>query len=257
MPGYRLLLAYDGTGFHGYARQPEIRTVQGVLEDALTGIVGPTETFVAGRTDKGVHATGQTVSFTTESSVDPARIMRSINRRIGPEISILAVVEVADTFHARFSATGRAYRYQVLNRESPDPFRSAVSWHLPHSLDIDAMNEASVAFVGEHDFASLCRKAGDRSTVRQVLWAYWRRVDDLVEFSVAATAFCHQMVRSMVAIAVDIGRERVEAGSVPAILAAHDRRAGRGAAPARGLTLVAVSYPGESLPRPEWVPEIA
>lgn len=257
MPGYRLLLAYDGTGFHGYARQPEVRTVQGVLEEALTGVVGPTETFVAGRTDKGVHATGQIVSFTTETLVDPARIMRSVNRRIGPEVSILDVAEVAETFHARFSATGRAYRYQILNRESPDPFRSAVTWHLPHSIDIDALNEASVGFVGEQDFASLCRKSGDRSTVRKVLWAFWRRNDELVEFSVAATAFCHQMVRSMVAIAVDVGRERVKAGSVPAMLVARDRRAGRGAAPAQGLTLVAVSYPGESLPRPEWVPEIA
>ena len=257
MPDYRLLLAYDGTGFHGYARQPEVRTVQGVLEEALTGVVGPTETFVAGRTDKGVHATGQIVSFTTESSVDPTQIMHSVNRRIGPEISILDVAEVAEAFHARFSATGRAYRYQILNRESPDPFRSAVTWHLRHSIDVDAMNEASAAFLGEQDFASLCRKAGDRSTVRRVLWAFWRRNDDLVEFSVAATAFCHQMVRSMVAIAVDVGRERVKAGSIPAMLAERDRRAGRGAAPAHGLTLVAVSYPGESLPRPEWVLEIS
>ena len=254
MPGYRLLLAYDGTGFHGYARQPGVRTVQGVLEEALTPIAGSQETFVAGRTDKGVHAAGQVVSFTTGEPVDPARIRRSINRRLGPEVSVLGVTEVADTFHARFSATGRAYRYLILNREPPDPFRTTATWHFPHPLDVAAMNEASSAFVGEQDFASLCRKAGDRSTVRDVFWAWWRRDDDLVEFSVAASAFCHQMVRSMVAIAVDVGRGRVDAASIPTILAARDRDRGRGAAPAQGLTLVAVSYPGEPLPRPPWVP---
>ena len=255
MPGYRLLLAYDGAGFHGYARQPDVRTVQGVLEEALAAVVCPSETFVAGRTDKGVHATGQVVSFSTENPVDPQRIMRNVNRRLGPEISVLRIAEVAATFHARFSATGRQYRYSILNREPPDPFRSRVTWHLPHAVDVAAMNRASAAFVGEQDFASLCRKTGDRTTVRRVLWAGWRRDEDLVEFSVAATAFCHQMVRSMVAIAVDVGRGRVEAGSIPALLAARDRSHGRGVAPAHGLTLVAVSYPGESLPRPAWVPE--
>lgn len=252
MAGYRLLVAYRGDGFHGYARQPEVRTVQGVLEDALTRLAGPVETFVAGRTDKGVHATGQVVSFVTDTDLDPERLRRSVNRQVGPEISVLDVRAVADTFHARFSATGRAYRYRLLNREVPDPFRAATTWHLPHPVSIDAMNSASSAFVGEHDFASLCRSAEGRPTVRDVLWARWRRVEDLVELSVAATAFCHQMVRSMVALTVDVGRGRVDADSVPQILAARDRAGARGAAPAQGLTLVAVSYPGEPLSRPAW-----
>lgn len=253
MAGYRLLVAYRGDGFHGYARQPEVRTVQGVLEDALRKVAGPVETFVAGRTDKGVHATGQVVSFVTDATLDPTRLQRSVNRQVGPAISVLDVSMVAATFHARFSATGRAYRYRVLNREAPDPFRDATTWHFPHPVSIDAMNAASGAFVGEHDFASLCRSAEGRSTVRDVLWARWHRAGDLVEFSVAASSFCHQMVRSMVALSVDVGRGRVEADAVPAILAAMDRSRARGAAPAHGLTLVAVSYPGEPLSRPGWV----
>jgi tRNA pseudouridine38-40 synthase len=167
----------------------------------------------------------------------------------------LEVDEVAETFHARFSATGRSYRYLLLNREAPDPFLAATAWHYPHRIEIDPMNAASAAFVGEQDFASLCRRAEGRRTTRDVLWARWRRNGDLVEFSVAATAFCHQMVRSMVAIAVDVGRGRIPTDSVAAILEEKDRTAGRGAAPAHGLTLVEVSYPGRPLSPPEWVME--
>jgi len=253
MPGFRLLVAYDGGGFHGYARQPEVRTVQGVIEEALARIVGPVETFVAGRTDKGVHAEGQVVTFVTDAPSDPDRIRRSLNRQIGPEISVLEVVGVAETFHARFSATGRSYRYRLLNREAPDPFLAGTAWHYPHRVDIDSMNAASAHFAGEQDFASLCRRAKGRPTIRDVLWASWRRDGDLVEFSVAATAFCHQMVRSMVAIVVDVGRGRIRAESVAAILEEKDRAAGRGAAPAHGLTLVEVSYPGRPLSPPGWV----
>lgn len=253
MPGFRLLVAYDGGGFHGYARQPEVRTVQGVIEEALARIVGPVETFVAGRTDKGVHAEGQVVTFVTGAPSDPDRIRRSLNRQIGPEISVLEVVGVAETFHARFSATGRSYRYRLLNREAPDPFLAGTAWHYPHRVDIDSMNAASTHFAGEQDFASLCRRAEGRPTIRDVLWARWRRNGDLVEFSVAATAFCHQMVRSMVAIVVDVGRGRIRAESVAAILEEKDRAAGRGAAPAHGLTLVEVSYPGRPLSPPGWV----
>jgi len=230
-----------------------VRTVQGVLEAALSRVAGPVETSVAGRTDKGVHATGQVVSFVSDIDLDPERIRRSVNRQVGPEISVLDIAVVADTFHARFSATGRAYRYQLLNREAPDPFRAATTWHYPHPVSIETMNAASDAFVGEHDFASLCRSAEGRSTVRDVLWARWHRADDLVEFSVAASSFCHQMVRSMVALTVEVGRGRLPADSVPGILDAMDRSQGSGAAPPHGLTLTAVSYLAQPLSRPAWV----
>jgi tRNA pseudouridine38-40 synthase len=242
MSVYRLLIAYDGTDFHGYARQPGVRTVQGELEAALRPFVGDVETSVAGRTDKGVHATGQVVSVDVAGEIDEARVMRSLNRRLAPEIAVLEIGLVPDDFSARFSARERSYVYRILNRQAPDPFLAATAWHVTWRLDVVMMNRAAGPFVGERDFASLCRKAGDRSTFRVVRMAEWTRRGDLIEFHVAASSFCHQMVRSMVAICVDVGRGKISAEEVPGILAAEDRHAGRGAAPPHGLTLVRVEY---------------
>jgi tRNA pseudouridine38-40 synthase len=242
MPTYRLTIAYDGSGFHGYARQPEVRTVQGELEAALFMHLGEVETSVAGRTDKGVHAAGQVVSFDVPEHLDEARLLRSLNRQLAPEIAAIDIRQVDPGFSARFSATGRAYVYRILNREAPDPFLATTTWHFATPLDRDAMNVASAAFIGEQDFASLCRKSGDRSTVRHVRAAEWVRHGDLLEFGVSASSFCHQMVRSMVAICVDVGRAKIDAADVPGILAAKDRHAARGAAPPHGLTLVNVEY---------------
>lgn len=253
MPTYRLDVAYLGTHFHGYARQRDVRTVQGELEDALFKMTGTVETQVAGRTDAGVHASGQVVSFSVEGALDTERLGRSLNRQLSPEIAVSGVSEVGADFDARFSATGRRYRYVVLNRDAPDPFRAATTWHVPMGLDVQSMRSACRHLVGEHDFASLCRRAGGTSTVRTVLWAEWGRVDDEVELSIAASAFCHQMVRSIVALAVEVGRGRVSPDAVPAILEATDRAAAKGAAPPHGLVLVEVGYPGEPLTTPGWI----
>ena len=243
MPNYRLDLAYDGSSFHGYARQPNVRTVQGDLEEALLPYTGAIESFVAGRTDKGVHARGQVVSFIAAGPLDADRVMRSLNRRLAPAIAILSLVSVPDDFHARFSAKGRGYRYLVLARPAPDPFLAATSWHRPQQLDMDVMNEAARRFVGERDFASLCRKAEGRSTVRAVRASHWERSPaDVLSYTVEASSFCHQMVRSMVAICVDAGRGKIEPAGVAGILDRADRSAGRGAAPPHGLTLMNVSY---------------
>jgi tRNA pseudouridine38-40 synthase len=253
VPTYRLDLAYDGSGFHGYARQPGIRTVQGDLEAALFHSTGEIATFVAGRTDKGVHATDQVVSFTSDE-LDTDRVQRSLNRQLAPSIAVHRIVEVGDDFHARFSATGRAYRYRIRNTDVHDPFRAATSWTYPHPLDVAVMNEAMQVLVGEHDFAAFCRKAGDAPTTRRLEWAVWRRTDDLVELSIGASSFCHQMVRSIVAVSVEIGRGRLGPEAMGDILEGRDRAAAKGAAPPHGLTLVAVAY-GEALPRPGWVPD--
>lgn len=243
MTVYRLDLAYDGTGFHGCARQPGVRTVQGEVERALVLHTGPVETSVAGRTDRGVHATGQVMSFTTEAGLDVDRVRRSLNRMLRPEIAVAALQPAAEGFHARFSATGRAYTYLVLDQETPDPFLAGTAWHYGRPLDIDRMAAAAVHFVGEHDFASLCRSAQGRSTVRRVTSVAWRRPRaGLAAFDVAATSFCHQMVRSMVAVCVEVGRGLVQPDAVPSILEACDRHAAKGVAPPHGLTLVRVDY---------------
>jgi tRNA pseudouridine38-40 synthase len=245
MPTYRLDISYDGTSFHGYARQQDIRTVQGVLDAALARIMGPVETTVAGRTDAGVHARQQVVSFTVESSVEVDRLVRSLNGLLPVEVAVLACREVEEGFSSRFSALSRSYRYQILNRPAPDPLRRLTTWHIPQILDLVAMQRAAGAFVGEHDFASLCRKAKGRSTIREVLEVSWARDDDIVEFRVTATSFCRRMVRSMVGLCVEVGRGRLDAGDMAGILAARDREAAGGAAPPHGLVLWDVVYPDE------------
>ncbi|MGA9597109.1 MAG: tRNA pseudouridine(38-40) synthase TruA [Acidimicrobiia bacterium] len=243
MTTYRIDLAYDGTGFHGYARQPHVRTVQGELEDALFKLTGEVETAVAGRTDSGVHATGQVVSFDVDRALDANRLVRSLNRQLGPEIAVGSVAIAPPGFNARFSAKGRSYTYLVLNRETPDPFLAGTSWHYEASLDLELMNRGVAHLVGEHDFAAFCRKAGDRSTVRRLDMVQWTdRGDCLLACDVSASSFCHQMVRSLVALSVEIGRGRVDPDDVPVILQSKDRRRAKGAAPAHGLTLVRVDY---------------
>jgi len=243
VPTYRLDIAYDGAEFHGYAKQPNVRTVQGDLEQALGRFVPELETFVAGRTDKGVHAAGQVVSFATDDPIDVDEIQRSVNRQVGPRIAVRALSLVGDEFHARFSATGRRYVYRILDTLVHDPMLRRTSWHVPVPLDIEAMNAGADHLLGEQDFASFCRKSGDRSTIRLVRAVAWRRgPDGLLWFEIEASSFCHQMVRSVVAVLVDVGRGKLLPDDVRRILRARDRTTGRGVAPPHGLTLAAVSY---------------
>ena len=245
MPTYRIDLAYDGTGFHGYARQPAVPTIQGALEEALFKTTGGIETVVAGRTDAGVHATGQVVSFSTPEAVDVRRLRRSLNRQLAPDIAVYAVAEVDEAFNARFSASARRYRYTIWNAPTHDPLTARTSWHVAEPLDDPAMGRAVQALVGEHDFASFCRKADGRTTVRRVFDARWSRAGHAVTMTIAANAFCHQMVRSIVAVSVEIGRGRLAPEAMKEILETADRSVAKGAAPPQGLVLVEVVYEDE------------
>ncbi len=244
MPTYRIDLAYDGSGFRGYARNTGVRTVQDVLEAAIARVLQhPVDTVVAGRTDAGVHARGQVVSFETAGPIDTERLRRGITSMLGPEVVAGRVAEAPDGFSARFSALWRRYHYVIDTGAVPDPLVRRHAWHVSESLDVVRMNRSAAHFLGEQDFASLCRAAGGRSTTRAVLRAVWEPVEGpLLVFDVAASSFCHQMVRSMVALGVDVGRGRVDPDAVPAVLEARDRNASRGAAPPHGLVLVAVGY---------------
>jgi tRNA pseudouridine38-40 synthase len=243
MPTYRIDLAYDGTDFHGYASQDNVPTIQGALEAALFRRTGVIETVVAGRTDRGVHASGQVVSFVVGDPIDEDRLQRSLNRQLGPAIAVNAVTEVRDDFHARFSATGRRYRYRIWDKPVHDPLSARTSWHVAEPLDAAAMDAGVGLVIGTHDFASFCRKAPGRSTIREVREASWAGVGGFVELSIAANAFCHHMVRSIVATSVEIGRGRLPVEAMRDILEAKDRTKATGTAPACGLTLIAVTYP--------------
>jgi tRNA pseudouridine38-40 synthase len=242
MPTYRLDLSYDGTGFRGWARNAGVRTVQEEIEDALTTFLGAAvQLTVAGRTDAGVHARHQVASFESDA-VDVDAAVRSLRTMLAPEISIKSLEVSEPGFSARFSATYRRYRFFVSEAPDHDPLEAHRVWHVGDSLDLSAMNRAAQAFVGEHDFASLCRASPGRTTERTVVYARWGREGSLLAYDVKARAFCHQMVRSMVALCVDIGRGRVDAADVPDILDARDRSAARGVAPPHGLVLWEVEY---------------
>lgn len=243
MPVVRLDLAYDGSGFHGFARQPDVRTVQGDLEHALQRLLGVAiETTCAGRTDSGVHARHQVVTFEVADLPDLDRLRRGLDGVLGPEVSVWSAVEAPVSFNARFSPTWRAYRYFIETRPAADPLTRSWTWHLARPLDVGAMNEAAAHFVGPHDFASFCRRREAASTEREVLGARWDESAGRTVFSIRARAFCHQMVRSLTGFCVDVGLGRVPADATPEVLAAVDRQQVGTVAPPRGLILWEVGF---------------
>ncbi|MCP5029337.1 MAG: tRNA pseudouridine(38-40) synthase TruA [Actinomycetia bacterium] len=246
----RMTVAYNGRDYRGFWAVEGQRTVAGDLVAGIERVLQhPIELTCAGRTDAGVHGTGQVVSFDADPDrVDPERLQRSLNGLLAPEIAVRDV-EIADPdFDARFSAKARWYRYRVLSAPVPDPLRAGLVWHVRQHLDGAAMASAAQMIRGEHDFASFCRRpdrgpdGAERSLVRRVLDARWEAVDDEWHFEIGASAFCHQMVRSLAGMFVDIGRGRRGAGEMIEILAARDRNRAGSIAPPQGLVLTRVDY---------------
>ena len=245
MPTLRLDLAYDGSGFRGYAAQsePGLRTVQGELEAALETLLGSaSETAVAGRTDAGVHALGQVVSLQVAEDVDAGRLQRSLNGILGPGISVLVASIVDDDFHARFSARWRRYRYTLSIGSAPNPLTRGHEWHVGPALDISAIEQAASHFPGERDFSAFCRSVEGSTNVRKVEEAFWELDGDRLYFWIMANAFCHQMVRSLVGLCFDVGRGFTPVELVADIIESGDRSRVVTVAPPHGLILWEVGY---------------
>jgi tRNA pseudouridine38-40 synthase len=246
----KLVVAYDGSRFRGFAENRGVTTVAGTLREALARVLHEDITVTgAGRTDAGVHAWGQVVSFDVADDVDPARLARSLNGLCGPALAVRSAEVAADDFDARFSARWRRYRYTILNREAPDPFLAVTTWHVPEPLSAPLLALACDPLVGEHDFSSFCRRprsGPDRqppALVRRVLDAGWTELDDgLLRFEIRANAFCHQMVRSIVGTMVEMGRGRRRPGEMAGVLRARDRARAGTVAPPHGLCLWEVGY---------------
>jgi len=225
----------------------------GDLVAAVSKVVRqPVEFSMSGRTDAGVHAWGQVLSGDLPADTDLADLQRRVNKMCAPDIAIRAAAWTESDFDARFSATSRRYRYHVWNDPAPNPLLVDLSWHVHRPLDLDAMQSATEALLGEHDFASFCRrpKTPDgmepASLVRVLHEATWSRVDDtaMLRFEIAGSAFCHQMVRSIVGTMVDIGIGRIHHSKMAGILEAGSRDAAGGVAPPSGLVLWEVGYDG-------------
>jgi tRNA pseudouridine38-40 synthase len=245
----RLSIAYDGGGFSGWAVQPVRRTVQGELEDALGRILRtPVALTVAGRTDAGVHATGQVAHADLPVAALDLDLVRRLARVLQADVRVRGVSRAPDGFDARFSALWRRYGYRVVDDPATaDPLRryDTLSW--PRPLDRDAMQAAADRLLGEHDFAAFCRRREGATTVRSLQQLDWDRgPDGVLTATVRADAFCHSMVRSLVGALLAVGDGRRPPGWPAAQLARTDRSNEVAVAPAHGLTLVEVGYPPDA-----------
>ena len=245
MPRYRLLLEYDGGPYCGFQTQADLPSVQGSLERAIAAFSGEAPRITAaGRTDTGVHATGQVAHFDVERTWPAGTVRDAINAHLaGEPIAVVEAEEAAADFHARFSAKGRRYLYRILNRRAPPALERGRVWHLKKPLDAEAMHEAAQALVGHHDFTTFrdmaCQAKSPMKTLDEA--RVWREGDE-IRLSFAARSFLHRQVRSMTGSLAEVGAGRWTAAMLKAALEARDRTACGQVAPAEGLCLVGVEY---------------
>jgi tRNA pseudouridine38-40 synthase len=245
MPRYRATIEYDGGPYHGFQLQAEVPSVQGALERAIKAFSGEdARVHVAGRTDTGVHATGQVIHFELAKAW-PAKVVRdAVNAHLVPEPVAVIEAEVAEPdFHARFSATGRRYLYRILDRKGPPAIERGRVWWVKSPLDAEAMQAAAQALVGTHDFTTFrdvnCQSASPVKTLDEA--RVWREGTE-VRLAFAARSFLHRQVRSMTGTLAEIGLGRWSAEDLTRALEARDRRACGPVAPAQGLYLTGVDY---------------
>lgn len=241
----RIDLAYDGTNFSGWATQPDRRTVQELVEQAI-GTITQTkiESIVAGRTDAGVHATGQVIHVDVPESINLEEIAYKLNRILDEDIRIMKVSIAPEAFHARFSALRRRYIYKILDKNLPIPpinRYDIAPWYRP--LDAELMNSASSLILGHHDFAAFCKYKEGGTTVRTLEKFHWERQGDLLVASIVADAFCYSMVRNLVGAVVCVADGRKDPTWMGELLANKERVSDSLVFPARGLTLSSVEYP--------------
>ena len=244
MRNIKLLISYDGTGFSGWQRQPDRRTVQQVLEEAigrLTGVAPATN--ASGRTDAGVHAAGQVVHFLTASGHPPEVFQKALNATLPADVRVNGAWEMPQAFHATLDAKAKLYRYVIDNGRVADPFRTRYAWHVYQRLDAGSMHEAAQSLKGRHDFHSFETHWPNRtSSVRTITHAAVDRAGDAVRVEVEADGFLYNMVRSITGTLVEVGKGKWPVSKVAEVLAAEDRREAGPTAPPQGLFLVRVRY---------------
>jgi tRNA pseudouridine38-40 synthase len=241
----KLTIEYDGTAYHGWQIQSELKTIQGVIQEQIAQITQGEVTLIgAGRTDAGVHALGQVANFQTESAIDLVALQRGLNSLLPPDIVITEAEEAEEGFHARFSARSKVYEYYILNQPYPSAIRRAYAWFIPHELDLPSMKKCGKLLIGSHDFSSF-RASGDESrhSIREVIGLELEeRTNNLIVIVIEANAFLREMIRSIVGTLVDVGRRKASFEEFKEIFQARDRRRAGMTAPAHGLFLIEVKY---------------
>ena len=250
MRNLKVILSYDGTEFSGWQVQPHTVTVQGTLASAIGRVTG--EKVLpqgSGRTDAGVHALAQVMTFVTESPVPTGNFQKALNDILPPSVRVLEVAEVPLDFHARHSARAKTYHYRIYREAICPPFLARYVWHYPYPLAEGGMEQAAGLVVGEHDFTSFAavdpergRADGPISNVRTVFSSSWNRLGAELVYTVRGTGFLHHMVRNLVGTFILVGKETLRVEEVTRILAAQTRSAAGATAPANGLYLVGVEY---------------
>lgn len=247
MTRYRARLAYDGTAYSGYQRQPHVPTVQGTLEEALAIVLKtPTPTVCAGRTDTGVHATGQVIAFDAAWNHDDATLLRAVNAQLPDDIALQTMTQ-HEGFHPRYDALSRTYCYDVAVLHVRQPLLAQRAWQLHSTLDGELLKAAAQVVIGEHDFAAFGNPPQGTNTVRTVYrstW-HWRPLSEggIWQYSVEGTAFLHHMVRRLVGVQVAVGCGWLTVADFERLLASRNLANNKHMAPPQGLTLVDVRYP--------------
>jgi tRNA pseudouridine38-40 synthase len=248
MRNLKMILSYDGAEFSGWQVQPDAATVQGTLASAIGRITG--ENVLpqgSGRTDRGVHALAQVMTFVTESSVPAENFLRALNDILPASVRVLEVTEAPADFHARHSARAKTYRYRIYRESICPPFLARYVWHYPYALDEEAMGRAASLVVGEHDFTSFAavvrgREDEPASKVRKIFSSSWQRAGEELVYVVRGSGFLHHLVRNLVGTFILVGKGTLPAEDITRILEARKRSAAGATAPASGLYLVNVEY---------------
>ena len=245
MRNIKLVLEYDGTNYHGWQIQPNLPTIQGTVEDALTKLTkSPVQIIGAGRTDSGVHAEGQVANFHTDVQMPIAAFQKGLNAMLPRDIVVCEAVEVPANFHARFSATSRRYRYTILNRAYPTALSRHRSYFYPAAIDVSQMDALCQSLVGRRDFASFQKAGSDRlDAVCEVYEARCWKTNEHVYVEIEADAFLRGMVRAIVGTVLKYQQCDDAAVQLRRIVEAKDRGTAGPAVPAYGLSLIHVTYP--------------
>jgi tRNA pseudouridine38-40 synthase len=240
----KLTIEYDGTSYRGWQIQPNGESIQSVLERAISTFLGvPTRIIGSGRTDAGVHALGQVANFFWDREPDRHRLQRALNALTPDDITIKTVEIVPDAFDARRDGRSRVYEYRILNRPSPSPFYLKYAWHVHDPLDLEVMRQASRCLEGEHDFSSFRAAGCDAAQpVRKIYRASLEHRDELLVFTIEATAFLRHMVRNIIGTLVEVGRGLRPPHAFVELLEARDRTQAGPTAPPHGLFLMEVKY---------------
>ena len=245
MARFRISLAYEGTDFVGWQRQPAGTSVQGLLEDALRELDARDVTVIgAGRTDAGVHALEQVAAFTLEREIAPDTLVRALNVRLPATVRVVTAAVARADFHPQFDAVSKTYRYRLWNDAVLPPFERRYAWHVIGALDVNAMQQAAAVLLGSHDFAAFQAADSDaKTTEREIVQSDIRRLQPaLLEYEITGNGFLRHMVRTIVGSLVDIGRGRCSPEWLHEVLRSRDRRQAGRTAPPHGLFLVRVNY---------------